>query len=987
MGNTVSQGTQPQQSNQNMPPQKKQVENFTPVDDYRVFLNNNIKRYTANEPNILLVDQTQDSKITNRDNNQNFGSLQSVYGAEYPVYPDNYQGVKRINPGTESKKQLASPLSRIFDFVNTATTVPQHITDGQNFCRSFNSLSNNVEQYYQNHYNSSNDFRCAFVYNPNYNGQPVFKGHYAYWVNDVATLQTLYDAAILDDSGTEQYFNIDRSNSPTWINNLSNVDARNAFNKFRCQIQAPKCSNISQTGSPGCVWNMTSNRAVPINLSVQGQNSWYGPGYVPVTNSNCSPPPPPPGTTTTPNVGACYSNGNIKNGLAMDRTCLSYILSNAQCVDQGAILTALNAGGTNSNYGIPALNGASYYPGLNNIFDQTQQVEQTSNIIGQIGSNSRNTTYNSSNWAARDLCLSNGSLEDFDFCTEYNPETLPPYRLDCLQTQFRVQGGQKTGKMYPNDTTKTIYDNITNTNSVKKWGAVKDYITAMSNRTISADIDTQAKAFNDFYGINMQQFTRQYIPRIPDIEVFWFTINSNKTISNFLGRRIQPDLTSNMANLPQTTSIQFISFFNLRPKTNDTQIKFTFNNTDGIQVIKDQNIKPTLTDNQGLIYAAWTDSAARNTGITSPCWALNKNSSNPNYFTVSWYNKQSSPIFTQSLFQTCDTSPKLVNAPDGPQMTMSQELDAPMLSFELIPDPNRNQIDFYSSEKKFGGNSLNSNDNISVIFGDARLREVLPLDPMGGPTINTTEKFGFSNRYIPGLPAGNQDLTTNMSYMYGCAAINSGSYYISRANIDKGGWRTMTMLFKTGSLAEITSGSSYYIFQYNTISVGIANNGTAKNFFVTVAGNTTTFNSTVLADTVYYLIIIQDPTASIGDYNDNATFRLCVAKKSDLISDPDKPFKKDETTQTYWSNTYPFTDIEPFTDTNNYKFKIGGLYSSGATRSVEMSVGWVRFFDYVFTSKTSATVNTNSDGIVTAQNDDLTRDLYNTWKRNWWNMI
>jgi hypothetical protein len=303
---------------------------------------------------------------------------------------------------------------------------------------------------------------------------------------------------------------------------------------------------------------------------------------------------------------------------------------------------------------------------------------------------------------------------------------------------------------------------------------------------------------------------------------------------------------------------------------------------------------------------------------------------------------------------------------------MSQELDAPMLSFELIPNPTRHQINFYSSDQV-----------INVVFGDARLRDVLPLNPIGSPpTVNTTEKFGFNSRYIPGQSAGEQNLTTNPSYMYGCITLNNASYYKSEADIHKDGWRTMTMLFKTGSLAEISVIEPHYIFQYNTISVGIEKTTTTptNRFFVNIGtSRIATFVDDVVANTVYYLIIIQDPTASIGDFSISNNFIVCVAKKSALISQPDKPFIPN-VNQTYISNTIPFTGTD-------YKFKIGGLNDDGAAKSVIMSVGWVRFFDYVFTSKTGATVNTNSDGIVTAQNDDLTRDLYNTWKRNWWNML
>lgn len=963
MGNTVSQGTQGTQGTQqteNMPPQKKQIEKFTPVDDYRVFLNKNIKRYTANEPNIYLVNPTADSYITNRDNNQNFGSFKSVYGSEFPVYPDGYRGAKLIKPGTESKKQLASPLSRIFDFVNTATTVPPYITDGQNFCMKFNGLlddstHSNVETYYRESYLPSNSYRCGFLYNPNYKGQPVFRGHYAESLTDSTgkskwVLQNMVDADILKDPNTEQYLNKD-SNSPIWINYMSNVGALLAFEKYKCQMKAPACSNIESAA--GCAWDLDLNRAVPISISQSlfdnDGHTWRAP---PNYNAEC----PPPSVDINKKTNACTNaNGIAKDG-RIDRLCLISILQDAGCQDKGSLITALTTNPAKP-YDIPNLPGTKYYSGLSNIFATSQTVRAASNIIGNIASNSSNSNYNASNWAARDLCLSNGALGTFDFCVENGPNTTS-YELKCLQSEFRIQGGQITGKMYPTSANRAIYDALPN------WSGVQTYITAMSNRTTSLDIDTQAKAFNDFYGINMQQFTRQYIPAIPNIEVFWFTIYSDKTISNYLGRRIQRDLTLNMSGVRQT-GIQLISFFNLRPATSNTQVKFTFNNTDGIEVIKDQNITNNTSPNQGIIYAAWTDSTARNTGITN-CWPLNANVNNPNYFTISWYNKNTSPVFTQTMFQTCDATPKMINSTGGPQMTMTQELDAPMLSFELVPDPTRNQIDYYSSDKIIG-----------FTFGDARLRDVFPLTSFGGPTSNTTEKFGFSNRYTPGLTAGLQTLTTNRAFMYGCVQLNSGSYYASRANIDTGGWRTMTMLFKTGSLAEINTNEPRYIFQYNTISVAIKKSGTVNNFFINSGGIETTFNDNVLPNTVYYLIIIQDPTGSIGSYTEDTKLIVCVSKKDDLLRDPGKPFDKSlNGNQTYISGILPFTG-------GDYTFKIGGLNVNGVSQSVGMSVGWVRFFDYIFTTRTYDTA-VNADD---ANNDDLTRDLYNTWKRNWWNMI
>jgi hypothetical protein len=291
--------------------------------------------------------------------------------------------------------------------------------------------------------------------------------------------------------------------------------------------------------------------------------------------------------------------------------------------------------------------------------------------------------------------------------------------------------------------------------------------------TKSSDLNTQAIAFNNFYGIDAQQFTSQFIPSVPGVEVFWFSITNaaggSYNLSVFLGRRIQPDLTLNTVNLP-TSGIQFISFFNLKTvNSNNTTVQYSFNNTDGLQILENENIG-TTTPTTGKIMAAWTNSATsrvNTNGIT--CWPVS--AAKPNYFTIAWYRSAGDGAFNQNYFKTCDATPSNING-TGPTMTMSQEPDAPMISFEIVPDPTINQINFFSSDKtqirfEVEPDSTQIRDKqLKYIFGDPRLWKVVPITDNGGllskTSINKTNQFGFSNRYLGGsATAGLQNLRTD----------------------------------------------------------------------------------------------------------------------------------------------------------------------------------------------------------------------------------
>jgi hypothetical protein len=113
-------------------------------------------------------------------------------------------------------------------------------------------------------------------------------------------------------------------------------------------------------------------------------------------------------------------------------------------------------------------------------------------------------------YAARDLCLNKGALDEFDFCTELMDNTVGPFELDCLQKQFMRMGGQKAGVSYPNAGNIGFY------NKFSKWADVKRYIQELLDKTKSQDRKTQEYGMYEFYGIRMQH-KRNPLPYGPEI--------------------------------------------------------------------------------------------------------------------------------------------------------------------------------------------------------------------------------------------------------------------------------------------------------------------------------------------------------------------------------------------------------------------------------------------------------------------------------------
>ena len=511
-------------------------EKFTPsVNDQQTDLfQRNFMRYNTTEPNIYIIDPKYQSNMHDPANTNDIFSIFNTYN----------------NSNTEGRKTSVTPLSRIFDFLVSPSVSPELIS-ANNFCKTFNSLENNVIEYYRNYHLESAETRCGWTYNTNFNGRIRFEGHLGHNGNPIISLDSEY----ITHSNTRWFWNL--------------PDAMLLFNSYRCRVTVSNCSNINSN----CVWSQGLGYSIP-----RLQSDIYKPEENAVyrTKELCP-------TTSVPDTGInpeITSETNVLSGLPfctdsvkISRDCLNNILTKYKC-DTGALKYALNNDGLS---GIAADHGIREIPSFmrynqvhaasNNFFNSASGPDSTlSNALeyfNQLSNYTHSTSNNVINFAARDLCTRRNAYQEFNFCSEYVTGTTKPasgWLMNCIQDTFRRKGGQITGTEYP---TANNMSPLWNTFST--WGQIEAYINRLVSDTTSSNIDVEAAAYSKFYGIPTQQFTRQYVSRIPGIEVFWFSIinssaSSPGTIDKFLGRRIQDTLT--LQTPTENTNIQFISFFN-----------------------------------------------------------------------------------------------------------------------------------------------------------------------------------------------------------------------------------------------------------------------------------------------------------------------------------------------------------------------------------------------------------------------------------------
>jgi hypothetical protein len=415
--------------------------------------------------------KTLPNGLVNNDKKMNYGSLFDTYTTTGRINNTIVKNEWSINPD-ESNKAFAAKQAHC-----------ESVGNGDQFDH-LSSLASTED--------TSSRLRCGWVYN---NSNPD-NGRGAYGLTQ-GPLKT-------DTPGQ-------------WMWNLKK--AQEKYHNSICQkIQA--CSDIdSDIYKKRCGWCTRSGKAVPVTggqlAYPSGTNTACPPRNVVLRASQCPAPEPitDPNYVRTP-AEACVP---MPNG-ALGRACLLQKVTAAGCSDRGTLSQALRAGSENNYTSALSQERAFkvYQERSSMPMDATAlktgklTVTDALNSFSKIQDMAASDANGGLQYAARDLCLNKGAIDEYDFCVELQDNTAGPFELDCAQKQFMRMGGQKAGASYPSRVNIGWYSQLGN------WGAVKRYMQSILDKTKSQDRKTQEWGMKEFYGIKMQN-KQKPLPYGPEI--------------------------------------------------------------------------------------------------------------------------------------------------------------------------------------------------------------------------------------------------------------------------------------------------------------------------------------------------------------------------------------------------------------------------------------------------------------------------------------
>jgi hypothetical protein len=572
---------------------------------------------------------------------------------------------------------------RDIDLASYATSLEYNkdILDLQAKCKS-NTLDNLI-----NTESPTAKLRCGWIYQ---RGQPGYNPKISQ-----ANLGTRNGPIRFDDtpSGT-WYWSLDAAKKQILMDRCNSLTA---------------CEDVGQPNFSSCAFS--TRRGIGIPIDNQGQPLYprdprlNAPRGSLVTNAAQCPKPPPPGSpeyefqyrlARSRDVCTPLPNGKLS------RDCILQQITAAGCKTDGSLYKELVTSATPANYAAGLENNIAFQkyqrlaqpPLLDDVIKSGQAT--TSVALANFQRLSANTSgpYSELTFAARDLCNRNGAIEEYNFCNELTDTTSGPFGLSCLQKAFSEAGGQPAGTEYPTQTNIGVWNNLGN------WKNVKDRIEILKGETKSTDAEIQAKALQKFYGIKPDILIAGQIPRMNGIETFWF----NSAVNGFMGRRVEPNgrvssaqgldaMTAafpsgdwaggGVANTGRNDQVEFLAMTNLRPPT-DEDIRLRVDTDDGMIVTLNsrENVKNTprgrFTSTNNEFTMNWDQ--APTTHVSQTCWKLRGNG--PNYVNV-WWQESFGGALSRTFYKSC-SGPDAWRIVPPQWFTMTQEPEAPMLSFQLV---------------------------------------------------------------------------------------------------------------------------------------------------------------------------------------------------------------------------------------------------------------------------------------------------------------
>jgi len=372
--------------------------------------------------------------------------------------PFHSRGKEMINMNT-STRTTTNPGGVIQNLLRTEQVIENAI----------NSCTNKSLDYLTQNQNLAAATRCGWIYKKGGNGIPrVSQGAYGTRKGPSQITSTSLPAG-------DWYWDLQQ--------------AKNIIHRDTC-AEMTSCADLTNNKYKGkCAW-CSEGRGIPINergqtfMALDPLGSCAGTLYKSATSC----PREGADQLVVDGNGLQYSIGN--RNITCGPECLKEALSEAGCTDKGTIANALSSGGRPDNYFYSIDTGSA----LQAYRQQANKLEFLRNM--QSGSISKQTALDEFtelkrhetataaskelNYSARDLCTSKGNYELFNFCMDYTDSTSNP-ALECIQKEFLLQGGQRSGSYYPSNPSASGYKYITN-NGTYSWGQVKERIQQLKGR-------------------------------------------------------------------------------------------------------------------------------------------------------------------------------------------------------------------------------------------------------------------------------------------------------------------------------------------------------------------------------------------------------------------------------------------------------------------------------------------------------------------------
>jgi hypothetical protein len=472
-----------------------------------------------------------------------------------------------------------------------------------------------------------------------------------------------------------------------WYWNLD--DAKKQILADRCAAMT-NCKDVGTPGFQGCAYSTSRGIGVPVDakgaLLYPQDPKLTALASSLVRSATACPAPPPPNSPQAELQRSRDLCAPMANG-QLSRDCMLQQITAAGCKQDGQLYQSLVNDALPNNYAAGLANMVSFKkyqelatpPILDSIIRQGGTSTQVAlDNFKSLATASQKVENTAVSFAARDLCLKRGLMDQFDFCDELSGSSRAPFALDCLQKAFLRGGGQQAGSEYP--TTQ----NVSRWNALGTWKAVLDTINRLKGEMTSKDEKVQREALTKFLGVRREAYALNQIGVIPGIEVYWFNRGNN----TFIGRRIRG---GGSAEFPQISTrgivegtgladnVEYLAMVNLRPPSKQ-QIRLRLETDDGILYSKNVQNDTRATrgkffDTQDTFGANWDQAPTRYDQKT--CWTLEANG--PNYIS-GWWQETGGMARSQIFYAPCNST--AFQRIPSEWMTLTQEPDAPILSWQ-----------------------------------------------------------------------------------------------------------------------------------------------------------------------------------------------------------------------------------------------------------------------------------------------------------------